>query len=213
MAALHGTFDINDDLKLGVFGSYERRNIDQTNISDPTYQFDGQANLSAASSDTVTGSLGVEALYQMAPRSWVQGRVGLVKRLSDGSNWVDATTGASTSAHYNVAQDYGYQLGLGARVGVTQNLSLSGDVSFYSILPAAGGYENSFAAVLTGQYDFVDTAVAAYTQFEYQKYFSSAAPSSEGYTVRTGLKWSIGSITNTVRDKLFTSSGGYGHFN
>jgi len=212
LIALHGTYDVDDQIKLGFSANLETRNINQSNIMDPAYTFDGRNNLSSASNYSCKGSLGLEALYMMRPNAWVQGRVGLARKFSDRTNWTDATTSISSSQDFNVGQDYGYQLEFGAHMGLTENLSLDGEVSFVSFLPQGGGYDNAFAAALTGEYDFVDTGLAAYTQLEYQKYFSSVT-TVEGYTIRTGLKWSLGELTSTVRGKLFDSVGLFGHFN
>jgi hypothetical protein len=212
LMGLHGTYDVDDKIKLGFFANFETRNINQSKITDPAYAFDGRSNLSGTSNFSSNGSLGIEALYLFRPDAWVQGRVGLAKKFTDKTSWTDATTSVSSTQDFNVGQDYGYQLGFGAHVGLTDRLSLDGGVSFVSILPQSGGYDNAFAAALIGEYDFVDTGIAAYTQLQYQKYFSSVT-TVDGYTIRTGLKWSLGDLTNTVRGKLFDSAGLFGHFN
>lgn len=194
MTFLHGSFDVNNNLKLGVFATYQPSDKLLAAI-DTGGEGDARSGLSSITNENAKGSLGVEALYHFRPRTWLEGRVGLRNRPLGTLSFSNSPTVVSKAG----AAGLGLQLGLGGHLGVSDNLSLNGDVSFLANETGNGGYDNSFAAVLTGQYDFVDTALAAYTQLEYQKYFSSFAPATDGYAIRTGLKWSLGNPSSTLR--------------
>jgi hypothetical protein len=211
--ALHGTFAINDDVKIGVFAGFENQSEFLKNITDNTYVFGGATNLSEASSSINFAHFGSEALYVLTSDAWVQGRFGLVKPLSADLSVTDATTGTTSTASIDLTADNGYELGLGGRYGFTPNFSMRDDLSFISLLPESGGYSNVLSNIVTGQYSFDFMPISAYGQLGYQKGFSDSGPSTDLFKARLGLMWSFGGITDTTRGKLFRTSGFDGNFN
>jgi len=210
--ALHGTYAINDDVKLGVFVSTTTENHFLSNITDPTFNYKGHTNLSSAYYVRTEGVLGAEALLMLNPNSWVQGHLGLTNKIAASTMWTDATTGAVTNANYIVNQDYGFQVGGSARFGLTPNFSMRGDANLNVMLPFAGGYDDNLTTLVTGQYAIDDTSLALYGQLGYTKFFSDAG-TSDDYIARTGVVMSFGGTTPTVRGKLFRTVGTQGSIN
>jgi hypothetical protein len=213
MAVIHGTYIVNDDIKVGVFGGTEGINQNLTKITSPTFTFLGQTNLASASNKLKIASFGAEALYSLSPETWIQARAGLVRPMSATTSFTDATTALTTTTSFDLSQDRGYEFGLGYRTGFGSNFSVRADANFISILPSAGGYANRFNTLLTGQYIFDSMPLAAMAQVGYQKETYNSGNNYDDISVSTGLSWSFGGVTDSVRGKLFRSAGYGGDFN
>jgi hypothetical protein len=208
----HVSYDVNDDVKLGVFGGFEHHNETLTKVTDPTYSYYGLSNLSKASHNYNAAQLGIEALYAIDPQSWVQGRIGYVQPLSASNSWTDTTGTATLSNSIDLTKDHGFEIGLGARFGITPHVSLRGDTNFYSLALSGGGYEDQLSSLVTAQYIFGSMPLSAYVEGGYNHYFTDAV-SVDTAKVAVGMSWSFGGTTDTVRGKLFRSAGIDGTFN
>jgi hypothetical protein len=213
LAVAHLTYAVNDDLKLGAFGGYENATHDITKITDPTYSYLGVTNLLSATNEMNIASFGVEALYIVNDQATVQGRVGVVRPQDAEISVTDATTLAKTTLKFDLTKDSGYEFGLGGRYNLTPQLSLRADANFISILPDDGGYSNRLNTMATGQYVFSSLPIAAYVQGAFQYETSDSGSSYDTYTFRSGVAWSFGGVTPSVRGKLFRSAGYGGIFN
>ena len=208
----HGTFEVNDQLKLGVFAGYEDVNLDLTSISSPLFNFHGATNLSRAASDYTYMSIGGEALYAFTDDNWAQFRLGFVKPTSGSVNATDRTTSVTSSATLDVSQYKGFEVGIGARFGLFDHFSLRTDANFISVIDGTGAATNDLNALVTGQYAFADSPFAIYSQVGYEKFFDASASQDTLYT-RGGVTWSFGGPSQTTKNKLFRSAGFGGVFN
>lgn len=213
LSVAHLTFAVNDDFKLGAFGGYETLNQDLTKIIDPTLNYRGQTNLSAASSKLNLGSIGVEALFNLSEEASVQGRIGMMLPQNITQSFTDATTLATTSTYFDITDDKGYLVGFSGRVGLSQAFSMRGDINYFSLQPQSGGYVDHLDTAATGQYIFSSLPLAAYAQAAYQIETSDTSSDINVVTLRTGLTWSFGGPTGTTRGKLFRSAGFGGTLN
>ena len=208
----HGTFEVNDQLKLGVFAGYEDVNLDLTSISSPLFNFHGATNLSRAASDFTYMSIGGEALYAFTDDNWAQFRAGFVKPTSGSVNATDRTTNVTSSATLDTSQYTGYEVGIGARIGLFDHFSLRTDANFISVISGTGAATNDLNALVTGQYVFADSPFSIYSQIGYDKSFDATVSNDTLYT-RGGVTWSFGGPSNTTKNKLFRSAGFGGVFN
>lgn len=202
----HGTFEVDDQLKLGVFAGYENVDINLTSISSPTYSFYGVNNLSRAASNETYISIGGEALYAFTDDNWAQFRLGFVKPTSATLSVTDRTTNITASANADVSQFRGYEVGVGARFGLFEHFSLRTDANFISIQNATGATSNDLNTSVTGQYVFADSPFSVYSQLGYDK-FSTPTTSDDTFYTRGGVSWSFGGPSNTTKNKLFRSAG------
>lgn len=205
----HGTFEVNDQLKLGVFAGYENADVNLTSISSPTYSFYGVSNLSKAASNETYISVGGEALYAFTDDSWAQFRLGFVKPASATLSVTDRTTNITTSAIADVSQFKGYEVGVGARFGLFEHFSLRTDANFISIQNGTGATSSDLNTSVTGQYVFADSPFSIYSQLGYDK-FSTPTTSDDTFYTRGGVTWSFGGPSNTTKNKLFRSAGFHG---
>jgi hypothetical protein len=212
LAVGHGTYAVNDTLKLGIFGGYEDVNTNITNVKDPLYFFQGVNNLSRASSDFTYGSVGAEGLFSISPDSWVQMRAGFIKPLTSAVSATDRTTGLTQTASGDFSQYNGYEVGLGARFGVFENFSMRADANFITIQIPTGGYADDLNTLVTGQYTFDGSPFSAYAQIGYERAFTDTF-ASDIIRSRTGITWSFGGPSDSTRNKLFRSAGFGGVFN
>jgi hypothetical protein len=212
LVVAHGTFEANDQLKLGVFAGYENINQNLTSISSPTYNFHGVTNLSRGASHQTYISIGGEALYAFTDDNWAQLRVGFVKPTSATLDITDRTTNVSASATADVSQFKGYEVGVGARFGLFDQFSLRADANFTSIQNATGATANDLNTLITGQYIFADSPFSIYSQIGYNRLYDATASEDTLYT-RGGVTWSFGGPSNTTKNKLFRSAGFGGVFN
>lgn len=208
----HGTFEVNDQLKLGVFAGYEDVNVNLTSISSPLFMFHGANNLSKASSDFTYMSVGGEALYAFTNNNWVQFRAGFVKPISGSANVTDRTTNVTSSATLNTSQYKGYEVGIGARFGLFEQFSLRTDANFISVIDGTGATTNDLNTMVTGQYIFANSPISIYSQVGYDKSFDATVSNDTIYT-RGGVTWSFGGPSETTKNKLFRSAGIGGVFN
>ncbi len=202
----HGTFEVNDQLKLGVFAGYENVNENLTSIASPTSSFHGVTNLSRASYDATYMSVGGEALYAFTDQNWAQVRAGFVKPTSANSNLTDRTTNLSASLTADTSQFKGYEVGIGARFGLFDHFSLRADANFTSIQNATGATQNDVNTLVTGQYVFADSPFSVYSQIGYDKFYDATTSQDTIYT-RGGVTWSFGGPSTTTKNKLFRSAG------
>ena len=202
----HGTFEVNDQLKLGVFAGYEDVNINVTSISSPTYNFYGLSNLSRAASSETYMSVGGEALYAFTDDNWAQVRAGFVKPTSVTLDLTDRTSNISASLVADVSQFKGYEVGVGARFGLFDHFSLRADANFISIQNATGATSTDLNTLVTGQYVFANSPFSVYSQVGYDK-FSDPTSSQDTVYTRGGVTWSFGGPSNTTKNKLFRSAG------
>ena len=212
LVVAHGTFEVNDQLKLGVFAGYEEINLNLTSISSPTYNFYGLTNLSKAASDHTYMSVGGEALYAFTDDNWAQFRVGFIKPTSATLDVTDRTTNFNASLTADVSQFKGYEVGVGARFGLFDHFSLRTDANFIAIQNATGATTTDFNTLVTGQYVFADSPFSVYSQVGYDK-FSTPTTSDDTFYTRGGVTWSFGGPSNTTKNKLFRSAGFGGVFN
>lgn len=202
----HGTFELDDQLKLGVFAGYEDVNLNYTNIPSPTYNFHGLTNLSKASSEQTYMSIGGEALYAFTDNNWAQIRAGFVKPVSATLDVTDRTTSIDASLSADVSQFKGYEIGVGARFGVFDQFSLRADANFISIQNAVGATENDLNTLVTGQYVFANSPISIYSQVGFNKQYDDTTSEDTLYT-RGGVTWSFGGPSQTTKNKLFRSAG------
>jgi hypothetical protein len=208
----HGTFEVSDQLKLGVFAGYEDVNLNLTSISSPLFNFHGATNLSRAASDFTYMSVGGEALYAFTDDNWAQFRAGFVKPISGSADVTDRTTNVTSSATLDTSQYTGYEVGVGARFGLFDQFSLRADANFISVISGAGAATNDLNALVTGQYVFAESPFSIYSQIGYDKSFDATVSNDTVYT-RGGVTWSFGGPSNTTKNKLFRSAGFGGVFN
>jgi hypothetical protein len=208
----HGTFEVNDQLKLGMFGGYENINVNLTNIGSPLFSFRGVNNISKASSEENFMSIGGEALYAFTDENWAQVRVGFVKPTSSKASVTDRTTNITTNAVFDVSQYTGYQIGAGARFGIFDGFSMRADTNLISIIDGTGASITDVNSMLTGQYIFDASPFSVYSQIGYDKTFNATASSDTLYT-RGGVTWSFGGPSHSTKNKLFRSAGFGGVFN
>jgi hypothetical protein len=202
----HGTYAVNDSLKLGLFGGYENMTFGLNRITDPTFDFLSNTGLSKASAGLNVARSGMEALYSWDGQNSMQVRAGVVVPATITAS-VTTTANVTSAATAAIDDTYGVQLGLGIRNDVTQNISMRADAN----LVAFGnlGFMNT---VVTGQYLFDGMPLAASASVGYQGVYTDS-DSAGGFSARTGLSWSFGGVTKTVRGKLFHSSSVLGNFN
>jgi hypothetical protein len=202
----HGTFEVDDHWKFGVFAGYEDVNLNLTSISSPLVNFYGATNLSRATSDFTYLSVGGEALYAFTDDNWAQFRVAYIKPTSASLSATDRTTNVTSSLSPDVSQMNGYEVGVGARFGLFDHFSLRTDANFISIQNATGATASEFNALVTGQYVFANSPFSIYSQVGYEKPFDPTVSEGTFYT-RGGVTWSFGGPSRTTKNKLFRSAG------